>query len=446
MSKILSTGACTSLLLLTACGGGSSSSDANDNNPPPINTFTLRAVIENSCGKSMPYMDVELLLQDQNWQLISRHASNENGEISLTTPSSTINYTLVAKSQTENQDEGIEAISYFGVNASNSVTYVANNVSQQDNSLCECQTNDLVLSHPRINSLSDADSSAQFSHYEAITGTSTKFIDVQVCRSSDQEWPQHSFMVQGPDSGENDTASAGFGSGLNDISAFETAATIAFDKSDVIIETEQIFNQMRHFQKSIAAKTDHTLLFDNHAYSDITTYKGNADVVFEEYSTLFGVVKVNSTHQVLSTQYYDALELEPNDKEPNIDLERLTEIQADGQFDYSAVSNHEMAMFTFDYRAKHPQTQLDMPATWTIYGPIEGQLPIVFGLPGYENIIDHDTSIKATYVNLIRSYNHKNYTDYINYYAKTNGDLVSRDLTNSFANDRHFYNISIVLK
>lgn len=445
MSKIFSIGACASLLLLTACGGGSSTGGSDETTPPPLKTFTLSAVIKNNCGQSMPYMDVELLLQDENWQLISSHQTNSDGVIELSTHSAEINYTLVAKTHGENQDEGLEAISYRGVNSLNSVVYVANNVAQQDNSTCECQTNTIVLSHPRINELTDADSSANFASFEALSGTSTKFVDVNVCRSTDQEWPQHSFMVQGPDS-SNSTASAGFGSGLSDISAFETAANISFAKAVTSIESEQLFNNMSHFNMAITQGSDSTLLFDNHAYTDITTYKGNAHIVFEEYSNLFGTVKVNSEHQVLSGLYYDALELDPSDNKPNIDLERLTEIQADGKYDFSAVKNHEMAIFSFDYRAKNPQTQLDMPVTWKIYGPVKGQLPIVFGLTQYEDIIAKDTSIKATYVDLVRSYNHKNYADYIGYYAKTNASLVSQSYTDSFAENRHFYSISIVLK
>ncbi|OUS32830.1 hypothetical protein A9Q98_00440 [Thalassotalea sp. 42_200_T64] len=446
MSKFIPLISLTSLFLLSACGSGSSSSDDDTNKPPVSYNFSLQAVLGNHCGVETPYRDVELILQDANWQVLSTHQANTEGKIEFTTERKKINYTLVAKAKHESEDEGIEAISYYQASSTVAAKFYASHSGLIDDTSCECQTNDIIVSHSQINELTQAGSSASYTSYEEIDGSQTKFIGVTTCRGIEEEWPEHSFTVQGPTNSLANTASSGFGTGLVDILALSPAAEIQISAKNPELNSDQVFNGLRHFSTDVAEKSGSVLIFDNHAYSDITTYAGKAGVIFEEYSNLFGKVKSNSEHLIYNKNYNVALDLHPSNDEPNIDLDRLTEIQDDGRYDYSSVSKHEMAIFTFDYRAKNPDTQLDMPAKWTIYGPVEGQLPIVLGLYGHEDVIGSDTSIKGTFVTLIRSYGTNDYQDYVNYYAAGKEYLEEDNVGESFAGERHFYHISIELK
>ncbi|KGJ89223.1 hypothetical protein [Thalassotalea sp. ND16A] len=446
MSKFIPLLSLASLFLLSACGSGGSSSDDDTNKPPVSYNFSLQAVLTNNCGVETPFSDVELILQDADWQVLSTHQANAQGMIEFTTELKKINYTLVAKAKHESEDEGIEAISYYQASSTVAAKFYASHSGLIDDSSCECQTNDIIVSHSQINELTQAGSSANYISHEKIDGSQTKFIGVTTCRGTAAAWPEHSFTVQGPTNSLENTASSGFGTGLTDMLALSPAAEIQISAKNPELESDQVFNGLRHFSTEVAEKSGRVLIFDNHAYSDITTYAGKAGVTFEEYSNLFGKVKSNSEHLIYSKNYNVALDLHPSTDEADIDLDRLTEIQDDGRYNYSSVSKHEMAIFTFDYRAKNPESQLDMPARWTIYGPIAGQLPIVNGLYGHEGVISSDTGIKGTIVSLIRSYDTNDYEDYVNYYAAGNEYSEEDNAGASFAAERHFYHISIELK
>lgn len=445
MNKRLTLSSLSVLLLLSAC----SSSDSDDDSPvtpPEKNTFSLQSVITNNCGGESPYTDIELILQDEDWEVISRHLPNSEGIIEFETEQDQITYTLVATTDRDDEDEGLEAVSFYQVNTDQKTVYYATNESLQDNSGCECKNIDITVSHPRVNELVDAKSSADFTSFEAIDGTSTLFNQVIFCHQIADEWPMHSFMVQGPTSTTDMIATAGFGDGQeNEILAVEVGANIQLSSKNPEFVTNQLFNGLTHFEMSVAEEEGSVLIFDNHEYSADTVYHSNASIVFEEYSTLFGKVSSSSTQSVYSTGYLNALDIEASDEEPNVDLERLTELQEDGQYDYSSESRHEMAIFNFVYRAKDPTTQLDMPVNWKVYAPNEGQLPIVYGLPGYEDIIDKDTSIQGTFVSLVRSYETSDYQDYVDYYASETFEQ-RETMTDKFVEERHMYDISIELK
>ena len=72
-------------------------------------------------------------------------------------------------------------------------------------------------------------------------------------------------------------------------------------------------------------------------------------------------------------------------------------------------------------------------------------LPTVNGLPGYEDIISKDTSIKGTFVRLVQSSATSDYDNYIKYYAQ-GIESSNEKSSNAFAKERRFYNINIELK
>lgn len=449
MSKFSPYISMASILLLSACGSGGSSSDKDDNTPPATYNFTLTSVLKNNCGVESAYTDVELVLQDEAWQTISTHKADENGTIELTTQNTEINYTLIARTKQKNTDEGIEAVSYYKVSANSSVKYYADFDTKIDDSSCECSgPNDIVLNHNRLDELNVAHSSALFAGYEPVDANNTKFIGVEVCKGINEEWPLHSFSVEGRSGNYPLVGYAGFGNGYENLSD----SSLAFEYTDLSnknpeLNFSQLFNGLSHFETNVAEDYGSILVFDNHDYSDITIYRGYAKFEFEETSSgPLTRTTLNSEHETHygNNNYTDALDLNPSNSKPNIDLEYLSEISDSGEYDFSAVSNYHMTIITFDYLAKDPATKLDMPVKWTIYGPIEGLLPTTNGLPGYEDIISPDTSIKGTFVKLVRSSNSDDYEDYIRHYTTSSG---SANLENSrFAEDLQFYNINLELK
>ncbi|TRX55863.1 hypothetical protein [Thalassomonas sp. M1454] len=435
-----------SLLLLSACGGGGGGSNSE---PQPIGPFdfSLSSVLKNDCGVESPYTAVELVLQDQNWQTVSTHKPNAEGIIELTTNDPKINYTLIATIKKQGEDEGIEAVSFNGVDSASSAKFYATNSAQLNNASCECKTNDLVFIHNQLDQLNAAYSSATFASFERIDSNQTKFIGVKTCRNIEEEWAEHSFSVEGPSGNYPLVGLSGFGTGHEDLYDLYQAFNYN-DLSDKNPELtfSQFFNGLRHFETEVAERAGTVLVFDNHKYTDTTMYNAFGTYTFDETSSgPLTQTTLNSEHETYNSDYRVALQISPSTNKPNIDLEYLSEIQDNGEYNFNVVNNYNMAIIRFDYLAKDPDTQLDMPATWTVYGPIEGSLPTIYGLPGYEDIISSDTSIKGTRVRLVQSAATRDYNKYIQYYAQAMESAADKSAT-EFAQERRFYNINVELK
>ena len=84
---------------LSACGGGGSSSSEITPTVPKSYPFSLTSTISNKCGESLPFIDVELFIQNSDWSVVEKLLPNENGVFSFSSESELINYTLVAKTQ-----------------------------------------------------------------------------------------------------------------------------------------------------------------------------------------------------------------------------------------------------------------------------------------------------------------------------------------------------------
>lgn len=420
MSKFILFPTLASVFLLASCGGGGSSSSDDDNKPPATYQFTLQSLIKNSCGVTSAYSDAQVFLQDENWQVLSEHQVNSEGLVELSTTNNKINFTILAAYKGDNDIESYQAVSYHQVDTNVKATYYATHSDKVDNSTCECITQDVVLSHINSNNVQGALSSAEFESYELVDGSTTTFKQVESCRIKDQEWPEHSFAVYDPEDGF-----VGF---HQDFSAtddstwqvFDNGSGIAvsFNRKDVDMVTSQIFNQTRHFAKTVLAESSEAIIFENHKFGAETVYSARADFIFKDESSPFGSVSLKSRETVFSQNYNDSLAVKPSENDENIDYITWAEIEASGAYDYSHVSRHKMAVISYVFDAKNPDTQIDMPVLWTSYGPIEGQLPMNTLLPGFEGIVDGDTDIDVTKVNLLRHHAFDDYQDYINYYTK----------------------------
>ena len=264
-------------------------------------------------------------------------------------------------------------------------------------------------------------SSVPYESFEVIDSTTTKFINVMACKPLDKPWPDHSFAVH-----DNDNGYVGF---HDDFTATDSdqwqvydngsGLMVNIDNSNQQLNTSQIFNDLRHFNLDVVENIGQAMVFDNHKYNGETSYFGQAEYIFHQLTdSPLGTSSFTSSDTVFSNNYHDALTLEPSRKDQNIDYQYFEEITT-SSYDYSKVDNHKMAIITFVYDAKNPDTKVDMSASWTLYGPIKGTFPMTNGLPGYEHIVAGDTKIDITEVNLIRHYESSNYQDYINKQVQT---------------------------
>lgn len=430
MSKIFRLSALSSLILLSACGGGGGGKKNDDNNLPVSREFSVQSVITNSCGVESAFTDVELVLQDENWLVVDTYFPDETGLITLTTDQAKINYTIIAKTKNGDDDEGIAALSYFQAESNRKGKYYATYDDKIDSSTCECVTQDVVLTHIPLSNVIGVTSSTPYEDHTVVDGSTTQFNNVTACKPVDQSWPEHSFSVYDDVDGylglHNDFSKSESGQWpVNDIGR---GTYISISKNNPKLTTSQIFNNQRHFSVEVEQNSREAMIFENHKYVGDATFYGQAEHVFyEQTDSPKYYFSFKSSDTIYSTDYNNALDLKPSTNEQGIDWEYFKEITK-SSYDYSKVDNHKMAIIRFDYDAKNPTTLLDMPASWTLYGPIEGTLPMVNGLPGYEDIIAADTDIDIFDVNLIRNYQTSNYQDYINEQVTTGNVSLEKQL------------------
>ncbi|MEW6998303.1 hypothetical protein AADZ86_11410 [Colwelliaceae bacterium BS250] len=444
MSKFFPFSALASIFLLTSCGSGGGSSDDVDKEPTS-HLFTLQSLIKNSCGDTSAYANAQVFLQDENWQVLSEHQVNSEGLVEITTTNDKINFTVLAAYKGDNNIESYQAMSYYQVDSDVQATYYATHADKLDDASCECVTQDVVFTHINSNDIQGALSSAKFESYELVGGSETRFKQVESCRVKDQEWPEHSFAVYDLEDGylgfhQDFTTTVG---GTWEVANDGSGVAVSFNDKDMDMTTSQIFNQNRHFTQTVAAGMKSTVIFENHKYSGEAVYSATADFIFKEESSPFGSVSLKSRETTFSQDYNDALDVKPSEDDENIDYITWAEIEASGAYDYSHVSNHGMAVISYVFDAKNPDTQIDMPVLWTSYGPIAGQLPMNTILPGFENIVNGDTDIDVTKVNLLRHYSFDNYQDYIDYYSKLGHVDINQQLDKT--NDTvHQYFVELV--
>lgn len=433
--------------LLQACGGsGGSSSPARVE--PTEYTFSLTSQLTNSCGVAFPFSEVTLLLQDDDWQTTSSYQADENGMITFTTLQARVNYTLVAKNQSESEAEGLNVVSFYQANTTTPAVYHAQYDNLVDNTSCECVTQNVELKHRPFADRTEVSSSLGFTTWSTIDDQTTLFEDVTVCREIESDWPLASFSVLGTDVNQQVIGAGEFLAdfaenieGVWSVPAFQVADTIDLPRSHESFTTLQITQGSEHFLQNVEEDQENLLLFTSHPYISETFYQSQGSVTFQETSSIFGDTLIKSHHQVISPAYQQSFEVNASQQRPNIDDINFSEIKVDGSYDYSAVSGYPMSVISFSYTTYDPQTQLLMPAKWTHYGPAQGKLASSAPLTGYEDIIDDDTSKKSTEVLLLKSAISNNYSDYVDFYHA--GDMTKSD--SNLLSDFRQYEINISL-
>ncbi|WDE06539.1 hypothetical protein SG34_006375 [Thalassomonas viridans] len=412
------------LSLLLGCG--SSDSDDEDKTPaePVEQTFTLTSVITNKCAKESAFTQVELLLQDDNWQLLQKYLPDESGEISFTTTDTNINYTLVAKNQQGDEQAGLDIVSFYQADSSVAAKYYGRYDQQLDNSSCECVTQDVELRHRSFTTRTWVASSLPFSDFEAQDEQTTLYRDVEACRIIGESWPVQSFMVLGTDNAGDAIGAADIHDNFDAnearlwaFSAVEVADEIMLEDEQHAMSSAQIIQGRRHFPLAVAQNDASLILFNSHLYSSEADYITRTNTVYQQTDTFFGTTLTQGSHQIISSDYSQSFEVEVSDNKPDVDDENFSELGNDGSYDYSGAGDYPLAVITYTYAAYDTDTGL-FPVKWTSYGPDEGVLPSSVPLSGYEDVINDDTDVQSTDIELVRSMSSSDYSDYIRYYQQ----------------------------
>ena len=438
---------CALMASLQACGGGGGNSAVTTPTIPKSYEFSLTSTLTNKCGEKLPFVDVELFIQDSTWAVVEKLQPDANGVFSFSSDSELINYTLAAKTQQLGKAEGLDFVSFHQVKATTTAVYQAQHSEIIDNANCECVTKNVEVSHTPISDITKVTSSANFTDTQMINSENTYFINVEACRIVDGSWPLHSFSIVGTGNNNNVQGAAGFISDFSqtslnndneevwELSAFATVEVIDLNNNHQAFSTHQSFSGQQHFAINIVESDNSINLFNSHAYVSETDYQSNAEVIFSEVDSAFGSIKISSQHQVISSVSSISFAVEAAENKPNVDDVFFSEINSDWSYDYSDVADYPMAIIAVNYQAFEPIANTPMPVTWKSYGEITGQLPVTTVLEGYSDIINDDTLILGTNTILIQSQNTNNYADYLLYYQNASN--------RTFANDIKSYNISI---
>ncbi len=425
--------ALVTFITLQGCGG--SSSNTPETPIVPIEySFSLSSQLTNKCGVNSAFTDVELLVQDDEWQTLEIHQANEEGLINFVTTNEFINYTVVAKSQQGNSNEGLDIVSFYKAHSATPSLYQAQFDNMLDDSSCECNKQNLSLSHRPFSELTHADSSLPFDRWQVINDSTTLFEGVEVCRANSQDWPLHSFSVIGQDSNQKEIAAAEFSNDFDSneaaiwsLSAFQVADNLELASPHQSFMTNQLIADTQHFVTEVDAMDTSLLIFDTHPYISEAYYQSQATQVFDESSSIFGSTVVKTHQQIIGSDASSSFEVAAATEKPPIDDRNFSEIQADGSYNYSAVTGFPMAIISFTFTTFDPQTQLLLPAKWTNYGPQQGHLAISGPLTGYEDIVSINTDKKTTNIVLINSAMANDYQDYVTHFQRGNSGIKAND-------------------
>ncbi|MDP2562393.1 hypothetical protein [Psychrobium sp. 1_MG-2023] len=424
--------AATVTALLVGCGGGGSGSSSTPGNNTKEYTFDLTVSTTNQCGESQAVPNVEVLLQDANWDVISTHQTDELGQISIVTTQSIINYSVVSPSYNGDNLKDLNIYSYANISSSINAALTLDRAALADNTNCQCVTQDIELAHTSLDELTLAGTSAGTVTAELVDDRTTLFKDVEVCRVADGEWPTHSFFVQGPSGSDeligrteitNDFTQPEQGN-LQLIS-FDSAITtgIAATQFDELT-TGQLFADNLHFLTTSPELTESVLLFETHSHSDDARFYSQGKNNHVDADSLFGTFQVSSTHSLYAAQHDTLLNLSPEAEMPDIDTGFFTEFNGDGSYDFSAVADYPMVSITSHYRVVDESNNTFVPIRWTFVGETSGTLPTAKSLPDYKSLVNAETKVSSSEVILYKS-------ELANNYAALSTALLKEEKYNS---------------
>jgi len=423
---------------LQACGGGGNGSSANSTPPIPKSyTFSLTSTLTNKCGEKLPFVDVELFLQGEDWSTIEKYTPNENGVFSFTTENETINYTLVAKSQKDDKAEGYQLTSFYQARTTTPAIYQAQHDELINSLNCECITKNISVDHATITNIDKITSSASFLDVTFTDSRNTVFNDVEVCRVAGSNWPLHSFSLVGEDNndeviGRSVFIDEIFGNETWQVSAFESSTTESLEDNHQAFSFEQLILGNRHFVMDVKEGDSRLQVFKSHDIVDL--FRSEAQNIFEERPNLNDYLRTSSKQIITSEVYSDSLlvEAEPSVPDAFKDDQSRNElaIKSDGSYDFTSLADFPMAIITIEFQSISSTTNSPISVSWITYGPIEGIVPIKATLPGYEYLINEQTHFRIDN-EVIKSASSNNYNDYVSFY-QNNSDMTFKGNLKSY--------------
>lgn len=418
-------------LVLQACGG---SSTEQNSNAYERYTFSLQGQLANKCGVLNNFSDFEFYLQDNEWNTIKKYQPDNKGRVSFIITDDIINYTIVAQSQEGEDIAGFDIVSFYNVDTTSPAVYSATYDSQVNDASCQCNKQNVQLRHRPFTEITSVLSSASFNTFSAIDERTTEFTDVTVCRSSSQSWPVHSFAVLGLNSNDEVIGAAEFlenfsatNNNVWEASAVEVADyTLTLDKNHQPLSTSQLILGNEHFGFSIPSEQRELHLFNSHIYSNEALFVTEASHEFVDANSLLGTFKLRSERRITSEVAEQSLTVSADKNEPEIDQQYLSELKPDGSYDFTKIRNFPMVIAEFDYGVAIDN--INIPVTWTMYGPKSGILPIAKPLSDYLHIIGERENIIQTKITLLKSNTTNRYLDYVTFAQLSDPKLFSSDI------------------
>ena len=421
----------TSLFLLQACGGGGSKPA---DNVQQEYKFSLQGQLLNNCGLTNQFSDYDFYLQDENWQTIKKYQPNAQGVVNLIITKENINYTIVAKTRSGDAPEGYDIVSYQNVKTATQAVYFAQYDNKVNNNACQCVKQDLQLRHRPFASREQVLSSANFASWQAIDERTTEFTDVEVCRDKSSAWPKHSFAVLGKNSQDEVIGATEF---VDDFSSANngfwqaTAVDVAeyeltLAKNHQMVTTSQLISGRHHFAFNVPSSQREVYLFKSHPYISEAVFVSEASHQFVDVTSLLGTFKLQRQRRITSEIAEQSLDVQASKELPDIDQQYLSELSADGSYDFSQVKGHPMLIAEFDYLTL--LNNVSIPVKWTYYGPAKGTLPIVKPPADHQAIIGDKNNIYKTKITLLKSNATNKYQEYIAYAQSADPREFSDDI------------------
>jgi hypothetical protein len=410
------------VLCIHACGGGGASNKATTPEVPIFYPFSLTSTLTNKCGAKLPFVDVELFIQNQDWSVVDKLQPDENGVFSFSSASEFINYTLVAKNQQAGEVEGLDFVSFHQVKATTPAIYQAQHAVIIDNSNCECVMKNVSLTHTTINNIDKITSSANFSDVTFIDSRHTVFNNVEACRIVAGDWPLHSFSLLGEDN-NNDIIGRGvfieeyFGNETWEAFASEFSTAYYFEDKHQSFSNGQIINGNHHFVMNVDDSDMSVQIFSKHDIIEL--FRSEVEYIFEVRPNLNQYLRTSSKQIITSEIYGNSLMVEADPRVPdafkNDKNINLIAIKSDGNYDFTSLADYPMAIVKIDFQSLNPIINSPMPVSWVTYGPIEGVVPIKVALLGYESLINEKTHFRID-SEIIKSVSSNTYNDYVSYF------------------------------
>lgn len=410
------------LSVLTACGGGSGGGGGTIPTVPKTYAFSLSSILVNKCGEKLPFVDVELFIQNSDWSVVEKLQPDENGLFNYVSDKELINYTLVAKTQKQDEIQGLDFVSFHQVKATTPAIYQAQHTEIIDNTNCECVTKNVAIEHATITNINQETSSANFSGVTFVDNRNTIFNDVEVCRITGGAWPLHSFSIVGEDN-NNEVIGRGvfieevFGNEVWKVSAFESSSTEFLADNHQAFSNEQQINGNRHFAIDVEESDKSVQIFRSHDIVD--RFRSEAVYIFEERPNLNEYLRTSSKQIISSEIYGDSLKVEAESRVPDAfkDDKSMNEIaiKSDGSYNFTPLADFPMAIVKIDFQSMSPTATNQIPVTWVTYGPIQGVVPIKVTLAGYESLVNDQTHFRID-SEVIQSVSSNTYLDYVSYF------------------------------